>query len=154
MAAFGGPSSLCDQLAARARHSTTACTLLTFRRSATTIRMRGITPYSYVDFAFFPLTLDGRLYLAVGYEGLSWREDARALFAVYAAPHDREGELLPLAGFAIVRVPTGLQGTEVTSVVKDRSPAGQNGLALPIHSNDHIEVSTGTDFCNLRPLPE
>ena len=70
--------------------------------------------FSYVDFALFPLILDGRLYLgAVGYNGVGWREGSRILFAVYEVPSPGQPDLNPLAGFAVERVPDGLKGTAV-----------------------------------------
>jgi hypothetical protein len=70
--------------------------------------------FSYVDFALFPLMLDGQLYLgAVGHNGVGWREGSRTLVAVYTAPGPDQRDLLPLAGFAVDRVPNGLKGTLV-----------------------------------------
>jgi hypothetical protein len=70
--------------------------------------------FSYVDFAMFPLMLDGHLYLgAVGHNGVGWREGSRTLFAVYEAPGPEQRALVPLAGFAVDRVPNGLRGTVV-----------------------------------------
>jgi len=70
--------------------------------------------FSYVDFALFPLMLDGHLYLgAVGHNGVGWREGSRTLIAVYEAPGTEQRDLIPLAGFAVDRVPNGLKGTVV-----------------------------------------
>ncbi|MDE2136239.1 MAG: hypothetical protein KGJ68_02285 [Gammaproteobacteria bacterium] len=70
--------------------------------------------FSYVDFAPFPLMLDGHLYLgAVGHNGVGWREGSRTLIAVYEAPGPDQHDLIPLAGFAVDRVPDGLKGTVV-----------------------------------------
>jgi hypothetical protein len=58
--------------------------------------------------------LDGHLYLgAVGHNGVGWREGARTLIAVYAVPGPEQRDLVPLAGFAVDRVPNGLKGTLV-----------------------------------------
>jgi hypothetical protein len=70
--------------------------------------------FSYVNFALFPVMLDGRLYLgAVGHNGVGWREGPNILFAVYAAPGADQDDLVPLAGFLIERKPSGLKGTLV-----------------------------------------
>lgn len=70
--------------------------------------------FSYVDFALLPLMLDGHLYLgAVGHNGVGWREGSRTLIAVYEAPGPDQHDLIPLAGFAVDRVPNGLKGTVV-----------------------------------------
>jgi hypothetical protein len=70
--------------------------------------------FSYVNFAMLPLMLDGHSYLgAVGHNGVGWREGARTLIAVYAVPSPEQRDLVPLAGFAVDRVPNGLKGTLV-----------------------------------------
>lgn len=70
--------------------------------------------FSYVDFAFFPLILEGQLYLgAVAHNGVAWREGPRTLVAVYEAPQPGQRELIPLAGIAVERISTGLKGTTV-----------------------------------------
>jgi hypothetical protein len=80
--------------------------------------------FSYVDFSLFPLMLDGRLYLgAVGHNGVGWREGSRTLFAVYEAPGPEQGDLAPLAGFAVDRVPTGLRGTAIRKMRLDSHDA-------------------------------
>jgi hypothetical protein len=70
--------------------------------------------FSYVKFVLVPLMLDGRLYLgAVGHNGVGWREGSNILFAVYLAPGAEQDDLVPVAGFVIVRKPSVLKGTVV-----------------------------------------
>ena len=70
--------------------------------------------FSYVDFALLPLMLDGHLYVgAVGHNGVGWREGTSTLIAVYGVPGPEQRGLVPLAGVAVERVPTGLKGTVV-----------------------------------------
>lgn len=53
--------------------------------------------YSYSGFAYFPLMLGGRAFVAaVGHAGIGWREYNRTLFAVY------DTALVPLASFVIL----------------------------------------------------
>ena len=83
--------------------------------------------FSYVDFALFPLMLDGQLYLgAAGHNGVGWREGSRTLVAVYTAPVPDQHDLIPLAGFAVDRVPDGLKGTVVA----------EGGSAVPARSRE------------------
>jgi hypothetical protein len=70
--------------------------------------------FSYVDFAMFPVRLDGHLYLgAVGYNGVGWREGADTLFALYEAPLPGQRRLAPVAGFDVASIAVGVQGTSV-----------------------------------------
>jgi hypothetical protein len=70
--------------------------------------------FSYVDFALFPVRLDGHLYLgAVGYNGVGWREGGHTLFALYETPVSGQRSLAPLAGFDVASSVVGVQGTSV-----------------------------------------
>ncbi len=73
------------------------------------------TSFSYVEFALFPLELQGRPYLgAVGHNGAGWREGSRVLFAVYEWPRDDRRVLVPLAGFSVNHVPHGVKRVVVS----------------------------------------
>ena len=55
--------------------------------------------FSYNGFAYFPVLLNGKYYVgAIGLDGVGWRESGRALFAVYS---ENQGNLTPLAGYAV-----------------------------------------------------
>jgi hypothetical protein len=70
--------------------------------------------YSYSGFAYFPLMLGGRAYVAaVGHAGIGWREYNRTLFAVY------DTALVPLAGFVI------LESRGAMQVVVDNGESAQ-----------------------------
>jgi hypothetical protein len=63
--------------------------------------------YSYSGFALFPLTMNGRAYIAaIGHDGVGWRESRNTLLAIYMP---NGGKLTPLAGFVIARSIGGLQ---------------------------------------------
>ena len=84
----------------------------------------GDDSFSYVQFAMFPLMLNGRLYVgAVGHNGVGWREGSHVLFAVYEDPTRGQRDLVPLAGFSVARVPNGLKEADVTV----------GGSTLPAH---------------------
>jgi len=50
---------------------------------------------------------------AAGHNGVGWREGSRTLVAIYEAPGTDQRDLIPLAGFAVDRIPNGLKGTVV-----------------------------------------
>jgi hypothetical protein len=63
--------------------------------------------FSYSGLSYFPLTLNGRTYVAaIGHEGVGWRESATTLFAIYTVKGD---DLVPEAGYAIDRTIGGLK---------------------------------------------
>jgi hypothetical protein len=73
--------------------------------------------WSYSDFAYFPLVLAGRSYLAaIGHEGVGWREGNKTLLAIYDG---RAEPLKPLASFVISRSPTKLAGALVGQPVPE-----------------------------------
>jgi hypothetical protein len=79
--------------------------------------------FSYVGFTLFPLMLEGHLYLgAVAHNGVGWREGSNFLIAVYEPPEADQAALVPLAGFVVERIPTGLRGTVVA----------EGGSAIPV----------------------
>ena len=77
-------------------------------------------PWSYSDFQFFPLTLDGRPYVgAIGHEGVGWRAGDTTLFAIY----EPQGEMLkPLASFVLVRSVAGLKAASLKPAVVESGP--------------------------------
>jgi hypothetical protein len=63
--------------------------------------------YSYAGFSLFPLTLDGRAYVAaIGHDGLGWRQSGPTLLSVFADDH---GRLKPLAGLVVTLSNGGLE---------------------------------------------
>lgn len=71
--------------------------------------------FSYVDFALFPVTLNGRHYLgAVGLDGIGWKEGSRTLVALYAAPTPAARTLTPLAGFVVSHPAVAVKNLIVT----------------------------------------
>jgi hypothetical protein len=78
--------------------------------------------YSYTGFQLFPLTLDGRAYVAaIGYGGVGWRQTGDILLSVYAADG---AALKPLAGLVIQRSVAGLASAQA-SPPKRVSTAGE-----------------------------
>lgn len=77
-------------------------------------------PWSYSDFQFFPLTLDGRPYVgAIGHEGVGCRAGDTTLLAVYE-PHGKT--LKALASFVLVRSVSGLKAASLKPAVVESGP--------------------------------
>jgi hypothetical protein len=73
-------------------------------------------PFSSTGTTLFPLTLDGRDYIAaIGHEGVGWREGSNTLFAIYSASGDK---LTPLAGFVVSSSLGGLAAASVKAPVR------------------------------------